>query len=231
MDTQRNHRPPLFPPIGDSPPGEVVGGQFNHDLVPVQNSNKVLTHFPGNVGQYFVAVFHTHFEPCVGKAVYNDALDNNGIFLCFRPGVLIGFVIFFLFSTGRSSTTGPLSDSSSPCNRVSTAIPLRGRFKSISVPRAGDSWRGLPAPLLTAPQTVPWAGARPDPAGGAGGVPGPQNPRSTLKNNSLRHIATTRDGDKEPARKGRSQERRRIGGAPRNGVCKISSELSTPLAS
>ena len=53
--------------VGDAALAQVVGSQFNANLVAGENTNIVFAHLAGNVGGYHVAIFQLHPESGVGR--------------------------------------------------------------------------------------------------------------------------------------------------------------------
>ena len=64
--------------------GEVVGGEFNADLVARDDANKVLPHPAGHMGHDFVSPFDLHFEARIGQGLCYSPLDLERFFLRFR---------------------------------------------------------------------------------------------------------------------------------------------------
>ena len=79
MTTARSKRRPLTFSIGDSTLGQVIGRQFDTNLVTRNDTNKVLAHSPCDVRHHFVAGFQLDPEPSVGEGLSDRTLD----FECF----------------------------------------------------------------------------------------------------------------------------------------------------
>lgn len=75
----------LFKSINDSPPGKIVGRKLDGDLVPGENTYKVLSHFTGDMCQHLVFVFQLDTKHSVRQRLYNPADDFNWFFFGHKP--------------------------------------------------------------------------------------------------------------------------------------------------
>gem|GEM_PF-2397388 len=74
----------LLVPISDTTTGEVIGRQLNLDAITGENADVMHTHFSGNMGQYFVAVFEFHAEHCVRQWLSYRSFQNDRVFFWLR---------------------------------------------------------------------------------------------------------------------------------------------------
>lgn len=118
---------------GDAALGEIVGREFNPDLVTGDNPDEVLSHLAGNVGVDDVPTINLNPKPGVRQGLGDDALDLKCLFF-FRHGVPV-----------------ENGDANSPnCILPAGIRPvdcLEGGCGSLSIGRSGGRIRGLPAEI------------------------------------------------------------------------------------
>lgn len=79
----RRAKPNELPgPVGDSTLAQVVGCEFDLDLITSENSDVILAHFPRNMRRDDVAVFQFYTKSRVGQGIDNLTLHLNLIFFC-----------------------------------------------------------------------------------------------------------------------------------------------------
>ena len=66
----------------NSCPGQVVGCEFDRDLVPWENPYVMHTHLARNVAQYHVAIFKPDTKRCIGKVLDDFPLHLNDVVFC-----------------------------------------------------------------------------------------------------------------------------------------------------
>jgi len=57
----------LLVTVGDAPAGEIVGSEFDLDLVTGKDADVVHAHLAGDMGKDFVTVFEFHSEHRIGQ--------------------------------------------------------------------------------------------------------------------------------------------------------------------
>jgi hypothetical protein len=77
--------PILFKPIRNSAPGEIIGSQFNGDLVPRQYFDEMHPHLTRYVSKNLVAVFDFNTEHGIRECFQNRALYFYRIFFSHNP--------------------------------------------------------------------------------------------------------------------------------------------------
>ena len=61
----------LFLPKNNSPPREIIGGEFHHHLISGEDFDEVHSHLSRNMGQHLMAVFQFYPEHRIGKGFQN----------------------------------------------------------------------------------------------------------------------------------------------------------------
>ena len=72
----------LLEPVGDPAACQVVGREFDHDLVARQDADEVLTDFSRCVSEDFVTVWKLDLEKGVGQRLVHESLDLNCFLFC-----------------------------------------------------------------------------------------------------------------------------------------------------
>jgi hypothetical protein len=71
----------LFLPKDDSPPREIIRGEFHRHLIPWEDFDEVHSHLSRNMGQHLVAVFQFDSEHGIGKGFQNLPFHLDRILL------------------------------------------------------------------------------------------------------------------------------------------------------
>ena len=66
--------------VGDASFAEVVGGQFDGDLVAWQDADEMEAHFAADVGDDFMSVFEGDQELGVGQQFFYDSINFYAVF-------------------------------------------------------------------------------------------------------------------------------------------------------
>lgn len=70
----------LFTAINDAPLAQIVGREFDSNLIAREDTDVVLPHLAGNMRRYRVTVGELHAERGVGQRISHAAFHLNGIF-------------------------------------------------------------------------------------------------------------------------------------------------------
>jgi len=71
----------LFLPKNNSPPREIIGGEFHCHLISWEDFDEVHSHLSRNMGQHLVAVFQLYSEHRIGKGFQNLPFHLDRILL------------------------------------------------------------------------------------------------------------------------------------------------------
>ncbi len=75
--------------IDDSPFCQIVGRQFDSDLITRNDADKVLSHSPCNMGHDFGSSLQLDTKPGIGQSLCNGAFDFESVFFLSQNGSLI----------------------------------------------------------------------------------------------------------------------------------------------
>lgn len=76
--------------VGDTTTGEVVGGEFNLDLVAGENTDVMHAHLSADVCEDLMTVFELDAEHRVRQRLGDGALEHDRVFLWFGQKKLLG---------------------------------------------------------------------------------------------------------------------------------------------
>ena len=68
--------------VGDAPASEVVGGQFDGDLVTGKDTNEKLSHLARYVGQHPMTILKLDSKHGIGQRLNDRPFYNDGFFFC-----------------------------------------------------------------------------------------------------------------------------------------------------
>ena len=80
LDGTLGHRV-LLEPVVDPALGQIVGRHFDHDAIAGQDTDAVLAHLSGGVGNDFMVVVELHAKRRVGQKLGNGAFEFQQFFL------------------------------------------------------------------------------------------------------------------------------------------------------
>src|SRR5262245_56988265 len=143
--TFMTRRSPLFEPVRDPAPGQIVGGQFYLHPVAGQDPDEVHPHLAGDMGQHPVAILQLHPEHRIGQGLDHRALDLDRIVLR-----LLWLPIFHLATlaphqaASRVSTSGPDSVTATVSSKWAARLP-----SSVTAVQRSVSTRTPQCPIVT----------------------------------------------------------------------------------
>jgi hypothetical protein len=91
---------PLFPPVHDPAPSQIIGGELNGNLITRENLNEMHSHFSGNVRENTVPVVQFNPEHGVGQGLHHRSFHRNDIFFGHE-------ILFLLQAYGRTLQKNP----------------------------------------------------------------------------------------------------------------------------
>src|SRR5580698_7470096 len=109
----------LLVAIYDSAARQIVGRKLHRHTISRQNTNKILAHLPGNMGQHLVLVFQLHAKHRVRQRLDHGSHDFDGVLF----PALARLLIFLLWPWSHALLCSTPADLCSPL-LTKPALPL-----------------------------------------------------------------------------------------------------------
>src|SRR5581483_5767011 len=126
-------RKPLFVPVDDPSPRQVVGRKLHGHAVAGKNANEVLAHLAGDVRQHLMFVLQFHPEHGIGQRLNDHRHHFDRVFLAQMP--------FLSFPARHRGPKGPLFHRHKPkaYEQPTSPRPTQTRSKTLIVRGSGTS--------------------------------------------------------------------------------------------